>query len=93
MATIYKENGKQIEVTPKNGKTFSLKELQEIVGGYIEITYISTDEGERLMVLNEEGKLIGLHTNYEATELYNKNRESFDVIAGDVLVCETNQID
>lgn len=31
MAKIYKTNGEVIEVSPKNGKTFELEELQAIV--------------------------------------------------------------
>lgn len=46
----------------------SLKEAQEIVGGYIELLPI---KGQRLtLVLNEEGKLQGLPLNKRASELF-----------------------
>ena len=84
MAKIYKTTGEVIEVEPKNGKDFKLKELQEIVQGYIEIVNFSPTE---YMVVNEEGHLIGLLLNPSATILYKK-----DIIVGDVLICNKSQI-
>lgn len=84
MAKIYKTTGEVIEVEPKNGKDFKLKELQEIVQGYIEIVNFSPTE---YMVVNEEGHLIGLPLNPSATILYKK-----DIIVGDVLICNKSQI-
>ena len=37
---IYKANGEVIETSPKNGTNYSLEELKEIVGGYIEIIHL-----------------------------------------------------
>lgn len=85
MAKIYKTTGEVIEVEPKNGKDFKLKELQEIVHGYIELVILSPTE---YMVVNEEGHLISLPLNLSATRLYNKK----DVIVGDVLICHKSQI-
>lgn len=84
MSKIYKTTGEVIEVEPKNGKDFKLKELQEIVQGYIEIVNFSPTE---YMVVNEEGHLIGLPLNPSATILYKK-----DIIVGDVLICNKSQI-
>lgn len=84
MAKIYKTTGEVIEVEPKNGKDFKLKELQEIVHGYIELVNYSPTQ---YMVVNEVGRLIGLPLNLSATRLYNK-----DVIVGDVLICNKSQI-
>lgn len=88
MATIIKANGLMQYVEPKNGSNFQLEELQEIVGGYIEVIYLNGNGG-RLMVCNEEGKLNRLPYNEKATELYGHRR---DYIVGDVLVCDNNQI-
>lgn len=85
MATIYKTNGEVIETTPKNGKDFSLEEMQAIVGGYIEIVYL--DNG-KLMIVNEEGKINGLPLNDNASMLVGYT----DLIMGDVLVCESKQV-
>lgn len=49
MAKIYKTTGEVIEVEPKNGKDFKLKELQEIVHGYIELVNYSPTQ---YMVVN-----------------------------------------
>lgn len=84
MATIYKTDGKAIEIEPKNGNDFQLEELKSVVGGFIEIVHLRDG---RLMVVNEEGRLIGLRYNRMATLLY-----GHDIIVGDVLVCEKKQI-
>src|SRR6266700_1117852 len=63
MATILYPDGRHEEVSPVNGKDFKSDELHNIVGGYIEI--IPTLDG-RIMVLNEEGKLLGLPRNEQA---------------------------
>ena len=90
MATIYKTSGEVIEIKPKNGTDFSLSELQAIVSGYIEIVDLFNG---KIMVVNEEGKLIGLGINHKATEIYNEAFPMiFDVIAGDALVCNKSQI-
>ena len=89
-ARIYKAHGETIDVEPRNGNDFSLDELQAIVSGYIEIAYLN---GNKIMVLNEEGKLKGLAINWEATRIYRKTYLwSDDVIVGDVLVCNENQL-
>lgn len=66
-------------------RTFSLKELKEIVEGYIEIVYLKDG---RLMVVNEEGKLLGLPVNHNASNLVDWR----DVIVGNVLVCDSKEI-
>jgi hypothetical protein len=81
MATLYRENGTAEEVQPANGSSFTLQEMQTLVGGYIEIT--ETRDG-RLMVLDEEGKLKGKRMNLPATMLYRYG--SYDPIVGDVVI-------
>jgi len=73
--------GKVIRIVPKDGKSFTLGELQSVVGGYIEL--LQTKDN-RLMVVNEEGRIMNLPPNLKATKLYKFN----DCIFGDVLVCE-----
>ena len=91
MAQIIKASGETIEVNPSNGKHFSLKEMQDVVGGYIEV--VSSYDGKKRIVLNDEGKLNKLPINEKATELYNGNtRILHDVIVGDVLVIAPSQI-
>lgn len=88
MATIYKTDGTVEEIQPKKGKYFKLKELQKIVGGYIETIYLKNKE---VMVVNEEGKLNDLSLNEKAT-VYLLDQNYADVIVGNALVCKQNEI-
>lgn len=90
MAQIIKTNGEIIDVEPKNGKDFKLRELQKIVDGYIEIVWSPND---KIMVVNEDGKLRGLETNVEATRIYYNVFGYTDIIVGDVLICDANQVE
>ena len=90
MATIIKTDGYVINIEPKDGKEFSLEEMQTIVSGYIEI--VDLPDGN-YMVVNEDGKLKGLAINHVATQIYtNALPGVYDVIVGDVLVCNKHQI-
>lgn len=73
MGLILRPDGSREERVPANGQFYELEEMQRIVAegsdeerGLIEI--ISTKDN-RLMILNEEGKLIGLPRNEQATAL------------------------
>ena len=90
MAQIIKTTGEVVEVSPKNGKDFSLEELKAIVGGWIEV--VSLHDG-RLIVCDEEGKLKGKDRNHKATDLYRLTLLTNDFLVGDVLVCNDNEID
>lgn len=81
MATLYKTDGTQTEVTPKNGKQFTLEELQALVGGYIQV--VNTND-RRVMVVDEEGKLKDKPYNQAATRLYKYGTD--DRIVGDVVI-------
>jgi hypothetical protein len=68
---------------------FSLEELQGVVGGLIELCETNTG---KVMVINEEGKLIPLPFNPKATMLYKYNDQDVimgDVIMGDVLIVDS----
>jgi len=41
VATVYAVDGSTRTVEPKNGKDFKLRELQEIVEGYIQVIYLT----------------------------------------------------
>jgi len=92
----YKERGHSFPVelvNPKDGKEFSSEEMKEIVksggnnSGYIEIKRL----GSAYMVLNEEGKLVGLEMNSIATSIFEQYGYN-DYIVGDVLICNSKQI-
>lgn len=83
MATIYKTDGTEENIQPKNGKDFKLKELQPVVEGYIEIVRLRDG---RLMIVNEEGMLMKLPYNRIASQIARQP------IVGNVLVCDEGQI-
>lgn len=66
MATIYYTDGATKEVLPANGTDFSLNEVRDIVGGYVEVVHLPDG---RIILINEEGKLEGLSRNEQATQL------------------------
>lgn len=90
MAEIIKANGEHKVVEPNNGKDFKLKELIEIVNGWVEIVWLPND---KIMIVNEDGKLLDLPINQEATKIYQDTFGFNDVIVGDVLLCNSNQVE
>lgn len=83
MAQIIKADGAVIDVKPKNGKDFSLKELQSIVGGYIEIVYLKDGN---ILVINDEGAINGSCINLKASKIYGS------YLFGDVLHCKSKEV-
>ena len=61
--------------------TDSLKGMQQIVGGYIEL--FETTESEIDLFCNEEGKLLGLPLN---RALRNDNGDIYDIICGNFII-------
>lgn len=88
-AYIIHTDSKSEFVMPKNGTDFKLDELQKIVGGFIEIVHLGDN---KIMVINEEGKLLGLPINEFATEVYRVYNNTMDVIVGEALICMTEQV-
>ncbi len=89
MAEIIKTDGQRIEVEPKNGENFTLKEMQDIVGGYIEAVFLLDD---MVMVVNEDGKLLDLPYNQLASIRFLEEKGYHEPIVGNVLICSTDQI-
>ena len=88
MAVLIKAHtDESVNVSPKNGKTFSLKELQEYVGGLIEILYLPE---HRLLIINDEGKLLGLEMNVIASAIYGRLD---DFIVGDAIYCSDEEVE
>lgn len=83
MAQIMKADGSVIDVEPKNGKDFSLKELQCIVGGYIEIVHLKDGN---ILVVNDEGAINGSRINIRASKIYGS------YLFGDVLHCKSKEV-
>jgi hypothetical protein len=87
MAKLIKVDGTVTEVSPKDGKHFSLEELQEFVGGDIQM--VQTISG-RLMYMDEEGKLKNKPVNEKATDLF--GYRAYDLVVGDVLICDLKDV-
>ena len=65
----------------------TLEELQEIVGGYIQM--VTSNDGTADIIMDEEGKLKNKNINVYATRLWQGDdiRDWKDIIHGDVAVC------
>ena len=75
-------------VEPANKSDYTLKELQTIVRGHIEIV----DLGKRYLVVNEEGKTMRMPYNMIATNWLLTAVGGSDYIVGDALLCEKEHI-
>lgn len=89
MARLYKTNGEVIEVSPKNNRDFTLEELQSFVEGDIEIINLTA---EKILIVNEEGKINKLPFNELATELWKKYYGRTDYIVGNALLCNSDEV-
>lgn len=85
MAILMKADGTITTVHPKDGVSFQLDELQAFVGGYIEIIHLKSKE-HCIMVVNEEGLIIGLPFNRDASLIYGSP------LVGDVLMCNDSEV-
>lgn len=91
MAQLIKSNGEIIDITPINGHDFKLEELQQYVGGLIEVLHM---KHRRLMVCNEEGRIYGLPVNHLATKILADDIGNQNILPmlGDIIICEDHQI-
>ena len=78
------------DYTPKNGKTFALTEMQEIIGGYVEP--IRLNDG-RMIIVDEEGKSKGKAVNIPATNILRRDHYTTDYIVGTAIVCDADMIE
>lgn len=78
------------DYTPKNGKTFELTEIQEIVGGYIEP--IRLNDG-RMIIVDEDGKSNGKAVNIPATNILRRDHFTTDYIVGTAIVCDADMLE
>ena len=78
------------DYTPKNGKTFGLTEMQEIIGGYIEP--IRLNDG-RVIIVDEEGKSKDKAVNIPATNILRRDHFTTDYIVGTAIVCDADMVE
>ena len=89
MAIIIKVNGETEHTHPSNGSVFTLKELQDAVGGYIQIVSITAGEHSgSLMIVDEEGLIKpNPQVNKEASLIAGQQ------IVGQVIIIDRVQIE
>lgn len=81
-AKILNTDGIYSDAVPANGKDFSLKEAQTIVGGLVTCLPLPASVGKGLiMICNEEGVIFRLPLNETASQLAGRP------IVGQVLIC------
>lgn len=79
----------KIDVKPENGKTFKLKELYKIIDcTMVEFIYIDN----YIMIIDEEGKLNNKPVNDVATYYFRKHKKIHDIIVGNALICNRDEI-
>lgn len=78
------------DYTPKNGKTFALTEMQEIIGGYIEP--IRLNDG-RMIIVDEDGKSKNKAVNIPATNILRRDHFTTDYIVGTAIVCDADMVE
>ncbi len=92
MARLISTDGSERDIAPANGTDFTLEEMYAALGcDMIEIVYLLDD---RIMVIDEEGKLSGKAENGTATMLAADDlgiRPS-DYIAGTALICADGEV-
>ena len=99
-ATVYDVDGTSVQILPNNGKSFTLKELQGVVGGLIEI--IRLPETKEIIIVNEEGLLKHLPHNAVASAIWRKaypiekyphNNLAHTIgIVGNAIVCPASMV-
>ena len=82
-AVLITPDGELASLEPKNKINFTLAEAQKAVGGDIKILNIGPD---RIMVLDEEGRLKNLPPNPRASKIAGR------YIVGTVFTCHTDMI-
>lgn len=89
MAQLFKTTGEVIEITPQNGKKFSLEEAQKLVGGYVELVPL---KHRKQLICNEEGIILGMPYNAKATEVLRENYGPHaQHLYGDIILCMTKE--
>lgn len=93
LALYFKTDGTIIDIKPKNGSKFLLQELQELVGGYIEIIPLFEGEEEEargFIIVSEEESSRSLLNKFNTLSVLFHLK---DLIVGDFLFCIGNELE
>lgn len=92
-AQLIRPNGttQELELPDPSDEIGLLQALQRAVGGMIQVVYLT---GDRLMIINEMGKLLNFESNRQATAIAYASASipSYDHIAGDALIIPKSMI-
>jgi hypothetical protein len=90
MATLLTATGERREILPAAGEgcSFTLAELQALVGGYIEALRAP---GGHWLFINEDGKRLDLPVNRLASILLRHRLRPDDYIVGDAVLCSPEE--
>lgn len=96
-AIVYEMDGREIEIEPNDGKHFTLKEMQGIVGGTIDIQRLPKDN--KIIIVNDNGLSEGLEVNAKASEVWKRNypiaeypHNNLEFLVGNVIVCDDSMV-
>lgn len=91
MALLIRTDNTVDVVKPENGKDFKAVELYRLIEcDTFEVVYPQGANSEGLiMVIDEEGKLVGKRLNLMATAIFGVG---YDVIVGNALLCNDGEI-
>ena len=87
MAILITMSGDRVKIKPAE-KFFTLEELQKLVGGYIQVINL---DGDKVMIMDEEGKLKHKEVNIDATERARGFIFANDCIVGDALITDSKE--
>lgn len=90
MAIFIPVHGLPRVVRPKNDAWFALEELQEFVGGYVQVIRLNETQ---FLWINEEGKLKGLALNKFATLAAYGIIQPSDYISGDAVLTTITEME
>ena len=82
MAKLFKVDGTVEDVKPANGKSFTLEELQKMVGGLIQVVPVFKS---KYIIVDEEGRLKNYKHNTIASLLV-MDEVNGDIV-GDMVLC------
>lgn len=85
-AILTMPDGDMRVVSPENGRTFSLEELQAMVGGHIEVCPSAHIEG-LIAVVDDDGVLKGCEYNASASAVIGYR------LCGNAILCDTDMVE
>jgi hypothetical protein len=86
-ATVMHPDGTTTELEPADGDQFTLEQMQEAVGGYVE--QLAFPDGE-LLLFDEDGRMKQLPFNERATR-WLRERGRYDSIVGPAMACHARE--